>query len=509
MGKSSTDGRSGKEVTGLLLLSVFAAVLGSLQFGYGLGVINAPQTIIEKHYAHILNIDQNETMAGNLTQSSNPVKDQRIIIYWTVSVSIFCIGGMFSSFFVGCLADRLGRLKAMLAINILAIVGALLMGLAKFGLSHILIIVGRAITGIYCGLTSGLVPMYVGEISPTRLRGALGTMHQLAIVTGILLSQVLGLTFLLGNDRLWPAILGLSGVPAILQTILLPFCPESPRYLYIKLGKEEAARESLKRLLQISDTDKYIEEMKKEKEKIQKEKKVSIAQLLCSSSYRQPLTIALMLHIAQQLSGINAIFYYSTSIFRQADLSHPVYATIGVGVVNIIFTLVSVFLVEHAGRRSLYIIGLAGMCCCAFLMTIGLVFQHNFTWMRYLSMSAIFIFVAFFEIGPGPIPWFIVAELFSQGARPAAITIAGFCNWTCNFFVGMCFPYIAELCGPYVFVIFAGLLFGFTLFTHFRVPETKGKTFEQIVQGFRQQKSTAEQFKASATELEHLGSAEA
>eukprot|EP00061_Rhincodon_typus_P012724 g38634.t1 len=97
----------------------------------------------------------------------------------------------------------------------------------------------------------------------------------------------------------------------------------------------------LKRLLQISDTDKYIEEMKKEKEKIQKQRNVSIAHLFCSSSYRQPLTIALMLHIAQQLSGINAIFYYSTSIFRQADLSHPVYATIGVGVVNIIFTVVS------------------------------------------------------------------------------------------------------------------------------------------------------------------------
>ncbi|GCC33469.1 hypothetical protein chiPu_0011938 [Chiloscyllium punctatum] len=497
------------EVTGLLLLSVFAAVLGSLQFGYGLGVINAPQAIIEKHYAHILNIDQNETMATNLTQSPNPIKDRRIIIYWTVSVSIFCIGGMFSSFFVGCLADRLGRLKSMIAINILAIVGALLMGLAKFGPSHILIITGRAITGIYCGLSSGLVPMYVGEISPTSLRGALGTMHQLAIVTGILLSQVFGLSFLLGNDRLWPAILGLSGVPALLQTILLPFCPESPRYLYIKLGREDAARKSLKRLLQISDTDKYIEEMKKEKEEIQKEKKVSVAQLFCSSNYRQPLTVALMLHISQQLSGINAIFYYSTSIFRTAGLSHPVYATIGVGVVNIIFTVVSVSSQKNMVLESFLMSKKKTWISVALCYNLRTSPEHNFTWMSYLSMSAIFIFVAFFEIGPGPIPWFIVAELFRQGARPAAITIAGFCNWTCNFIVGMCFPYIAELCGPYVFVIFAGLLFGFTLFTYFKVPETKGKTFEQIVQGFRRKKLSSAQLKASATELEHLGSTEA
>ncbi|XP_041038700.1 solute carrier family 2, facilitated glucose transporter member 2 [Carcharodon carcharias] len=509
MGKSRADRGSGKELTGLLLLSVFAAVLGSVQFGYGLGVINAPQEVIEKHYGRILNVVQNETVAGNLTQATKPHKHRSIIIYWTLSVSIFCIGGMFSSVLVGYLADKLGRLKAMLAVNIFAIVGALLMGLAKLGPSHILIIAGRAITGIYCGLSTGLVPMYIGEISPTSLRGALGTMHQLAIVIGILLSQVLGLDFLLGNDRLWPLILGLSGLPAVLQTILLPFCPESPRYLYIKLGKEEAARKSLKRLLGTSDIDKHIEEMKKEKEDIQKEKKVSVMQLFCSSSYQQPIIVALMLHMSQQFSGINAIFYYSTAIFKQAGLLHPVYATIGVGVVNIIFTVVSVFLVEHAGRRSLYIVGLAGMCCCAVVMTIGLVFQHTFTWMSYLSMAAIFIFVAFFEIGPGPIPWFIVAELFSQGTRPAAITIAGFCNWTCNFIVGMCFPYIMELCGPYVFVIFAGLLFGFTLFTHFKVPETKGKTFEQIVQGFRSKKSSSGPLKASATELEYLGTTEA
>ncbi|XP_078060490.1 solute carrier family 2, facilitated glucose transporter member 2 [Mustelus asterias] len=509
MGKLRGDRKPGKELTGLLLFAVFTAVLGSLQFGYGLGVINAPQEIIEKHYGHVLDVAQNETMAGNLTQGTKTVKHHSVTIYWTLSVSIFCIGGMISSFFVGYLADTLGRLKAMLVVNIFAIVGALLMGIAKLGPSHILIIAGRAVTGIYCGISTGLVPMYIGEISPTSLRGAMGTMHQLAVVVGILLSQVLGLHFLLGNDRLWPCILGLSGLPAILQIILLPFCPESPRYLYIKLGKEEAARKSLERLLGTSDTEQHIEEMKKEKEEIQKEKKMTVMQLFRSSSYRQPIIVALMLHISQQFSGINAIFFYSTAIFKQANLLHPVYATIGVGVVNIIFTMISVFLVERAGRRSLYMMGLAGMCCCAVIMTVGLVFQNSFVWMSYLSMSAIFTFVAFFEIGPGPIPWFIVAELFSQGARPAAITIAGFCNWTCNFIVGMCFPYIAELCGPYVFVIFAGLLFGFTLFTYFKVPETKGKTFEQIVQGFRRKKSSSRPSKASATELEHLGSTEA
>lgn len=133
--------------------------------------------------------------------------------------------------------------------------------------------------------------------------------------------------------------------------------------------------------------------------------------------------------------------------------------------------------------------------------------------MSYLSIAAIFSFVAFFEIGPGPIPWFIIAELFSQGPRPAAIAVAGFSNWSSNFLVGMCFPYIEvnrklyylkkgfflhnklnvillfsmqQLCGPYVFIIFTVLLLGFFVFTYFKVPETKGRTFDEIAAGFRQ-----------------------
>uniref|UniRef100_A0A452J233 Major facilitator superfamily (MFS) profile domain-containing protein n=1 Tax=Gopherus agassizii TaxID=38772 RepID=A0A452J233_9SAUR len=444
--------------------------------------------VIEAHYGRVLGIST-------------------LTLYWSLSVSIFAIGGMISSFTVGWVGDKLGRVKAMLAVNVLSIIGNLLMGLAKFGPSHILIIAGRAITGLYCGLSSGLVPMYVGEISPTALRGALGTLHQLAIVTGILLSQVLGLDFLLGNDDMWPLLLGLSGAAALLQFFLLLLCPESPRYLYIKLGKVEEAKKSKKLILLRGDCDptKEITEMEKEKQEAASEKKVSIRKLFSSSSYRQPIIVALMVQISQQFSGINAIFYYSTNIFVRAGVDQPVYATIGVGVVNTIFTIISVFLVERTGRRSLFIAGLIGMLASAVAMTVGLVLLVS-----YVSMVAIFLFVIFFEVGPGPIPWFIVAELFSQGPRPAAIAIAGFCNWTCNFIIGMCFQYIADLCGPYVFTIFAVLLLGFILFAHFKVPETKGKSFEEISAAFRRKRRSAIKGHKAATELEDLrGSEEA
>ncbi|KAF6121748.1 solute carrier family 2 member 2 [Phyllostomus discolor] len=518
------------QITGTLVFTVLTAVLGSFQFGYDLGVINAPQQVIIAHYRYVLDMPLDDQKAINndaidsteglptkphfLTPTPTPLAEEEpvtssglVTMYWSLSVSSFAVGGMIASFFGGWLGDQLGRIKAMLVANILSLTGALLMGFSKLGPSHILIISGRGISGLYCGLISGLVPMYIGEIAPTTLRGAIGALHQLATVTGILVSQIIGLDFILGNHELWHILLGLSAVPAVLQSLMLFFCPESPRYLYIKLDEENKAKQSLKRLRGSADVTKDITEMRKEREEALSEQKVSMIQLFTNSSYRQPTLVALMLHMAQQFSGINGIFYYSTSIFQTAGISQPVYATIGVGAINTVFTVLSVFLVEKAGRRSLFLIGMSGMFVSAIFMSVGLVLLDKFTWMSYVAMVAIFLFVSFFEIGPGPIPWFMVAEFFSQGPRPAALAIAAFSNWTCNFIVALCFPYIADFCGPYVFFLFAGVVLGFTLFTFFKVPETKGKSFEEIAAEFRKKGGSAKTPKA-ATEMKFLGATE-
>uniref|UniRef100_H0X2F9 Solute carrier family 2, facilitated glucose transporter member 2 n=1 Tax=Otolemur garnettii TaxID=30611 RepID=H0X2F9_OTOGA len=512
------------QVTSTLVFAVFTAALGSFQFGYDIGVINAPQQVIISHYRQTLGIPLDDRQAvnnyvANSTEglhlpTSEPADGAEedavasaslITMLWSLSVSSFAVGGMIASFFGGFLGDKFGRVKAMLIANSLSFVGALLMGFSKLGPSHILIIAGRSISGLYCGLISGLVPMYIGEIAPVSLRGALGTLHQLAVVTGILVSQIVGLDFILGNHELWHVLLGLSAVRAVLQSLLLFFCPESPRYLYIKLDEEVKAKNSLKRLRGFDDVTKDINEMRKEREETASEQKVSIKQLFTNSSYRKPLWVGLMLHAAQQFSGINGIFYYSTSIFQEAGISQPVYATIGVGAVNTVFTAASVFLVEKAGRRSLFLAGLGGMCVCAVFMSLGLVLLEKFPWMSYVSMVAIFLFVSFFEIGPGPIPWFMVAEFFSQGPRPAALAIAAFSNWFCNCLVALCFPYLVNLCGPYIFFFFAGVVLGFTLYTFFKVPETKGKSFEEIAAEF--QSGSAKRPKATV-EMKFLGASE-
>ncbi|MEQ2203883.1 hypothetical protein XENOCAPTIV_004935 [Xenoophorus captivus] len=255
----------------------------------------------------------------------------------------------------------------MLFANVLALLGGGVMGLSSLSRSFEMVIIGRLIIGVFCGLCTGLTPMYVGEISPTAVRGAFGTLHQLGVVIGILVAQV---------------------------------------------------------------------------------------------------------------------FYYSTGIFEKAGVTQPIYATIGAGVVNTVFTVVSLFLVERAGRRTLHLVGLAGMAVSALLMTISLSLVESNQSLSYLAIVAVFSFVASFEMGPGPIPWFIVAELFSQGPRPAAMAVSGCSNWTANFLVGLGFPKLEELCGPYVFLIFMVLLILFFIFTYLRVPETKGQTFDEIEQGF-------------------------
>ncbi|XP_039193839.1 solute carrier family 2, facilitated glucose transporter member 4 isoform X1 [Crotalus tigris] len=488
---------AGNGMTPVLLLSVLTAILGSLQFGYNIGVINAPQKIIEQSY--------NATWMHRQGVANGSSIDPAVLnILWSLSVSIFSLGGMLTSFLVGVVSEWLGRKRAMIVNNGLAFLGGGLMGLAKLGKSYEMMIFGRFVIGAFSGFASGLVPMYVGEIAPTKLRGALGTLNQLAIVIGILFAQVCGLDTLLGNETYWPLLMGITVVPSILQLLLFPFCPESPRYLYIIRNKESKAKESLKRLTGCQDVSAALTEMKEEKRRMDMEHKVSILQLFRSRIYRQPLLIAVVLQLSQQLSGINAVFYYSTDILTKAGLEQPIYATIGTGVVNTIFTIISVFLVERAGRRTLHLVGLFGMGICALLMMTSLLLLKSVAWMGYLSMVAIFAFVAFFEIGPGPIPWFIVAELFSQGPRPAAMAVAGFANWTSNFIVGMSFPSIQEAIGPYVFLLFAILLFIFSAFTYLKVPETRGRTFDDIAATFRRTPSLLDREIKPYTELDEL-----
>ena len=321
------------------------------------------------------------------------------------------------------------RKCGLLLNNAIAIFGATLMSSSQLFRSIECLIIGRFFIGINCGLNTHLVPMYLSEIAPMNLRGALGTVSQLGVTIGLLLSQVLGLPNILGTADGWPFLLGVAFVPAVLQLMLLPICPESPRYLLITKGRVNEARQALTRLRCTSDVDDDIEEMRMEESRASSEASghrpasygtgaaspvhdascyqnhpdeidpvkhahhnhlhqqqqqyvyqhqdmiagtavveqhepnesspTTVWGVICSKELRTPLIIAIVMQLSQQLSGINAILYYSTDIFKATDLNsdQAKYATIGVGVIMVIMTLVSIPLMDKMGRRTLHLWG--------------------------------------------------------------------------------------------------------------------------------------------------------
>ncbi|XP_024080537.1 glucose transporter type 1 isoform X10 [Cimex lectularius] len=470
-------------LTFFLSYTIMASMLGMFQFGYNTGVINAPENNIEKFMRDVYR-DRNK----------KDLQEDSAKLMYSFAVSIFAIGGMIGGFSGGAVANKFGRKGGLLINNFVGISGAAMMAFTKACNSYEMLFLGRFIIGVNCGLNTSLVPMYISEIAPLNLRGGLGTVNQLAVTVGLLISQILGIDEILGTDDGWPVLLGLAICPAVIQLILLPICPESPRYLLITKQWEEEARKALRRLRASNQVEEDIEEMRAEQRAQQSENTVSISELICSPTLRQPLIISIVMQLSQQLSGIIAVFYYSTDIFMNSGLSEEIAKdmTIGIGAIMVIMTLATVPLMDRMGRRTLHLYGLGGMFIFSIFITISFLIKEFFgyvqemiDWMSYLSVASTLMFVVFFALGPGSIPWLITAELFSQGPRPTAMSIAVLVNWLANFLVGIGFKPMQRCLENYTFLPFAVLLAGFWIFTYKKVPETKNKTFEEILVLFR------------------------
>ncbi|KAK3095787.1 hypothetical protein FSP39_019092, partial [Pinctada imbricata] len=459
-------------ITAFLSLAVFSAILGSLQFGYNTGVINAPERKIKEF--------MNESHS---IRWGTPIPEDTLISLYSLIVAIFAVGGMIGGLIAGWWADMFGRKFGMLINNAFGFGAAGLMFFSREALSYEMIICGRFLIGFNCGLYTGLTPLYLSEIGTADIRGALGTLHQLGVTIGILLSQILGFPEIFGNGELWHVLLGLCAVPCAIQVLTMPFCPESPRYLLIKKDKESDAHSALVKLRGTTGVEADIHEMKQEHRAMQSESKIGLIHLLRKKSLRMPLLISIVMHLSQQLSGINAIFYYSFSLFTSAGISDDIaaHATSGIGAIMVTMTMITIPLMDRIGRRSLHLTGLAGMFIFSILITISLSFTDEVAWFKIGNVVVSLIYVVFFAIGPGSIPWLIVAELFSQGPRPAAMGLSVLINWISNFAVGYAFPSMQKGLGNFSFLPFTICLLLFWIFIYKYLPETKNRTFEEIV----------------------------
>ncbi|XP_075695803.1 solute carrier family 2, facilitated glucose transporter member 5-like isoform X1 [Rhinoderma darwinii] len=465
--------RKGKLTSTLLLVTLVSTIGSSFQYGYNVASVNSPAPFMQNFY--------NQTY---LERYDSPLSKDLDTILWSLTVSLYPLGGFFGSLLVGPLVTKIGRKGTLLVNNIFSIVPAILMGTSVLAKSFEVIIASRLVIGICAGLSSNVVPMYLGEMSPKNLRGGIGVMPQLLITIGIVMAQIFGIRIILGNPDGWPILLALTGIPAVVQLIFLPFFPESPRYTLLQKGKEEKAKKALQRLRGWDDVDGEIKEIYQEDQSEKAEGRLSVGNLCTFRPLRWQLISIIVMNMGQQLSGINAVYYYADTIYSQAGVEDEIvqYVTVATGSVNVVMTLAAIFIVDSWGRRLLLLLGF-GICCTAcVVLTIALVFQTTVSWMPYLSIACIFIYVIGHAIGPSSIPYVITTEMFRQASRPAAFMVAGSVHWLCNFIVGLIFEYLRKGLGSYCFVLFAAICLATFLFIFFVVPETKGKTFLEISQ---------------------------
>uniref|UniRef100_A0A8C2XLY6 Solute carrier family 2 member 11b n=1 Tax=Cyclopterus lumpus TaxID=8103 RepID=A0A8C2XLY6_CYCLU len=460
----------------LLMAACAACIGGTFQYGYNISIINAPTMHVQK----FINQTWRERYQTNISADA-------LTLLWSTIVSIFTIGGLIGVTVGGMLSVKLGRKGTLLANNIFALMAALLMGLSYHTGLFELLIIGRLLTGLNAGIGICAQTLYLGEIAPTALRGGMGMGTSIFITVGILTGQVMGLKELLGKEEHWPLLLSTTCVPAFLQLLILPWFPESPRYLLIDRGEEQGFEKALKQLHGTDACDGEREDIEKERNNLVDFQTKKPWQLFTDRSVRWQLVAIGLLNAAQQLNGINAIYFYADYLFRQSGIPTDKipYVTIGTGACECITALTCGLLIDRLGRKVLIAGGYALMSICCILFTLTLSFQDASPVVPYLSMGCLFAFVLSFGLGPGGVTNILTTELFTQTTRPAAYMIAGSLNWLSFFFIGLVFPFIVLGLQQYCFLVFLAVCSFMAMYIFFVIPETKNKTFIEIQNEFK------------------------
>ncbi len=432
-------------------ISIIAA-LGGFLFGYDTAVIAGAIGFLQTKF------DLSAAMTG-----------------WAASSAIWgCIAG---ALMAGYTSDKIGRKKVLLITAVLfaisAIGSAIPNSLTQF-------VLARFVGGLGVGAASMLSPLYISEIAPAKSRGRLVTLYQLAIVLGINLIYFVNLIISgSGTDAWnvevgWRIMLGSEVFPATLFFVMLFFVPESPRWLLSK-GREQ---ESLNVLNKVNLSETAIAVQKEIKESFKQEK--GTIKELFEPGLRMAMIVGVTLALFSQITGINAIIYYAPEIFKSVGFGteSAMFQTVIIGVVNTIFTFVAIKYIDRVGRRTLLLWGVSGMIFC--LGGIGILF--------YLELNAgfwllVFIlgFIASFASSLGPIPWVLISEIFPTKTRGIAMSFAVFMIWIGVVLITQLTPMMLEsLGGAFTFFVFMFNAIVLLVFTYKLVPETKGKTLEEI-----------------------------
>uniref|UniRef100_A0A3B4B4S7 Solute carrier family 2, facilitated glucose transporter member 5 n=1 Tax=Periophthalmus magnuspinnatus TaxID=409849 RepID=A0A3B4B4S7_9GOBI len=448
----------------LLLAAGAACIGGTFQYGYNISIINGPTMYVHRFI--------NQTWIERYNTS---ISENVLTLLWSAIVSIFTLGGLVGASLGGTLSVKLGRKGALLTNNAFSLTAALLMGISQSTGLFELLIIGRFFCGINAGIAICVQPLYLGEIAPTALRGAMGMGTSVFITGGILTGQVMGLREVLGREEYWPILLSTTCIPAIAQLIILPFFPESPRYLLIDKGDTEGCKKALKQLHGAGVCEAEREDIEKEKLSSEGVQAKKPWELFSDRSVRWQLLTIILLNAAQQLNGINAV-YSPASLKIKYDIFVTCYVSQGM-------------LIECLGRKALIMGGYSLMSICCIFFTLTLSFQDASPIVPYLSMACVFAFILSFGLGPGGVTNILTTELFTQSTRPAAYMVAGTVNWCSFFFIGLLFPFIVLGLQQYCFLVFLVVCILVVTYIFLILPETKNKTFLEIQNEFQSSKN--------------------
>jgi len=442
------------EQTRFVFAAAAFAALGGLLFGYDTGVISGALIFIRTQFG--LSTFQQELL-----------------------VSIVLVGAAVGALSGGRLADVFGRRFMLMVTAVIFVMGALVCAAAP---SLSILVFGRLIVGLGIGFATSTVPIYISEVSPPQSRGWQVSLFQLAITIGILAAYVVDYTF--SGSASWRWMLGLAFVPGAILGLGMLRMPESPRWL-AEHGQSNVARRILARIRGTEDVE--SEWLEIQKTLTETEERGRFSDLL-SPTLRTALLIGIGLAIFQQVTGINTVIYYAPLIVQSAGISTAsgaILATAGIGLVNVIMTIVAMWLIDRVGRRPLLLIGIGGMILS--LGVLGFVFRMPTGGaLAWLAVVTLMVYVASFAISLGPIFWLIISEIYPLRVRGIAEGTAAGVNWASNFVVSFTFLTLVEVLGPSMtFWVYALLAVASWLFAYYLVPETKGRTLEEIEHSFR------------------------
>ncbi len=378
-------------------------------------------------------------------------------------------GTVVGAIFGGIPTNKFGRKNTLLVIGILYLVSAL--GSA-FANDPITFAIFRFLGGLGVGASTIAAPTYVSEIAPPKDRGRLVSLYQFNIVLGILIAYLSNYLLRDTGAQPWRWMVGVEAIPAFIYIIFVVFIPKSPRWLISKSRTEEAAK-ILEDINPEADLEKRMLEIKR-----QSENQIT-GENIFMKKYRFPLILAFLVAFFNQLSGINAFLYYAPRIFESAGLeaNTALLSSIGIGVVNLLFTLLGVFLIDRVGRKKLMFVGSIGYIISLSLVAAAFFLNWGGLWVPIF----LFLFIAAHAIGQGAVIWVFISEIFPNHLRASGQAFGSSTHWVLAAIVPSLVPVLFTTIGPgYVFAFFAFMMLLQLIFVIFMMPETKGKTLEEL-----------------------------